>query len=212
MTNNFWHTKASNWSHACCVVSETSMLCALVINCPCTNVSFEWVLCSHLRRLVLPANGNWSPLWECFSRIVRPCGMPRIPTSCRPMIAFSIRGRGRWRRRRQVSPRWFTEPPACSRVDRVVVFFNSFERLFYSLSYLLTSRNHQFVVSSLAFPFRLNAKSGRWFNGCCAPSWFNIRMQGSEFQILSALVVTYDWFSMMSHSVYPMSDNDFLYL
>ena len=91
--------------------------------------------------------------------------MPGIPTSCRPMVAFPIRGRRRWRRRRQVSERWFIEPPACSRVDRIVVFFNSFELLSFSLSYLLVSRNdstfllgpcHMFVMQSLAFSFRMS--------------------------------------------------------
>ena len=35
----------------------------------------------------------------------------------------------------------FFEPPASSRIDCVVVFLNSPERLFFSLSYLLPSRN-----------------------------------------------------------------------
>ena len=33
------------------------------------------------------------------------------------MVAVPFGGRGRWRRRRQVSPSWLIEPPACSRID-----------------------------------------------------------------------------------------------
>ena len=67
--------------------------------------------------------------------------------------------------RRQVSPLLFTEPPACLRVNRVVVFFDSFELLFFSLSYLLTARDDSvvllgscqvLVVQSFAFSFRLS--------------------------------------------------------
>ena len=94
-------------------------------------------------------SGSFSPgqpklvliLRKTCSPKVRPWRMPGIPTSCRPLVAFPICGRGRWRRRRQVSLRQLIEPPARSRIDRTVVFFNSFERLFFSLSYLVASRN-----------------------------------------------------------------------
>ena len=61
---------------------------------------------------------------------------------------------------RQVSPRWLKEPPSCSRVDRIVVFFFPFELLFFSLSFLLASRNgsifllgpcHKCVISCILF-------------------------------------------------------------
>ena len=43
--------------------------------------------------------------------------------------------------KRQVSLRQFIELPPCSRLDCIVIFINSFERFFFSLSYLLVSRS-----------------------------------------------------------------------
>ena len=81
--------------------------------------------------------------------------MPGIPTSRRPIVTVPIRWRGR---RRQVSLRLFVEPPACSRVDCMVIFFNSLKRLSFSLSYLLIARNGSLILLSLCyiFSFRLS--------------------------------------------------------
>ena len=78
--------------------------------------------------------------------------MPGIPTSCRPIVAFPICGRGRWRRKRQVSPRWLIEPPACSRVDRIVVFINSF-RTVVLFFVLLVDFEEGFSVPAGSWPY-----------------------------------------------------------
>ena len=100
------------------------------------------------------------PNSEKNSQIVRPWRMLRIPTA-------------------RVPPRLFVEHPACFRVNRVVEFFNFFELLFFSLSYLLTARDGSevllspcqvLVVQSFAFSFRLGkVGSGiEWRRGCSA--------------------------------------------
>ena len=133
-----------SWATRVRVVSDCTSAIHSAKRCTFTNVSCEWVFCVHAPSVVgkfLCRPTETGLKIENFSRMVRPWRMPGIPTSRRPIVAFPICGRGRWRRRRQVSLRWFIEPPACSRIDRTVVFFNSFERLFFSLSYLLASRN-----------------------------------------------------------------------
>ena len=70
--------------------------------------------------------------------------MLRIPNARLPMGSAPIWWR--WRSCRQVSVRLFVEPLTCLRVNRVVVFFESFELLFFSLSYLLTARDGSVVL------------------------------------------------------------------
>ena len=114
------------------------------MNCTCSNMSCESVFCLHLPSVVgmflsrptetgpnSQKNDEWSDREECQEFQLLVVQLLRSQTC----------GRGRWRRRRQVSPRWVKEPPACSRIDCIVVFFNSFELLFFSLSYSLASRN-----------------------------------------------------------------------
>ena len=101
-------------------------------------------------------NRNWSELWE-KSQFVRPWRMLRIPIARLPVGL--IRFRRRWRSCRQVSPRLFVEHPSCFRVNCVVEFFDSFELLPFSLSYLLTAKDGScqvFVMPSFALSFRLS--------------------------------------------------------
>ena len=50
------------------------------------------------------------------------------------------------------SLRWFIEPPARSRIDCVVVFFNSFERLFFSFV-LLVGIEEWLYIPAGSFPY-----------------------------------------------------------
>ena len=59
------------------------------------------------------------------SQIARHWRMLRIPTARLPI--GSLPSGWQWRSCRLVSPRLFVEPPACLRVNRVVVIFDSFE-------------------------------------------------------------------------------------
>ena len=111
-----------------------------------------------------------------------------------------------WRGRscRQVSPRLLREPPACARVDCIVIFLQ-FPQTLVLFAVLFVDCEEWFknIVESLpcvrraisCFLFFAWATSGRWCNGCWAPSSFNVSIQCVEFRILSAFVATYEWFS-----------------
>ena len=100
-----------SWATRVRVVSECACEQTLRMNCTCSNMSCERCVCLHTRSVV-----GWEKL-----RIVRRWRMPGIPTSRRPIVAVIICGRGRWRRKRQVSLVLLIEPPACSEIDCEVI-------------------------------------------------------------------------------------------
>ena len=105
---------------------------------------------------------------------IRPWRLLRIPIPRLPIGLVPLWRKWRsclqvgprpWRSCLQVSPRSFAEPPTCSRVNRVVIFFVALELLSFSLSYMLTARDglvfflgpcQVLVVQSFAFSFRLS--------------------------------------------------------
>ena len=124
--------------------------------------------------------------------------------SRRPMVTVPICWRGR---RRQVSLRLFIQPPACSKIDWIVILFNSLKRLSFSLSYLLVASNgsilllspcHIFVVQSLAFSICLSKiRSLMWW----LLSTVLIQFENPMFRILNSLSSCCVWMILQGNSV-----------
>ena len=134
------------WATRVRVVSECACEQTVRMNCTCSNMSCEWVFCHHTPSVVgkffsRPTETGLLIEKNKFNELSDREESQGIPTSRRPIVAAPICWRWRRRRRRQVSLRYFKESPACSRTDCIVIFFISFERVFFSLSYLLASRN-----------------------------------------------------------------------
>ena len=106
-----------------------------MIHCTCTNVSCEWVFCLHSPSVVGKSISRptetgpisekfheWSDREECqeFQLLV-------VQWLLSHFVDEDDGDEGD-----RFPPRWFI---ACSILDRIVVFFNSFELLFFSLSF-----------------------------------------------------------------------------
>ena len=128
----------------------------------------------------------------------------------------------------EVSLRLLMEPPACLRVNRIVVFFDALECLSFSLSYLLTARNGSvvlrgpcqvLVVQSFAFSFCLSKIKSliEWllksFCVLCENPMLRILNSHSSCcdveMLLQGIFLSH---SIMSFSSHPNSDNEVLYV
>ena len=155
--------------------------------------------------------------------------MPGIPTSWRPLVAFQICGRGRWRRKRHETPRWFIEPPACLRANRTVVFCDALEGLSVLFAVLPVDCEGRFcslagslprvrrVISCVLFSPEHSRVVDLTVAEDRPDSILEPNVLSDEFaQLLSQRIYDYSKAilsnSMMLLSFHPTSDNDFLYL
>ena len=131
MTDYFGHTKA--WATRVRVMkSDQTVQCDVLTHCAHLYMLYESVFCSLTRSIVgnfIFRQPNLVRNSEEISRIFRPWRMPRTATSRRPIVTVPICWRGRRRRRQQVFLVMLREPPACSKIDSIVILVDSFEWL-----------------------------------------------------------------------------------
>ena len=113
------------------------------MRCKCTNVSCEWVFCLHLPSVVGSLSSSQPKLVLSEKNFTSAQTVKNARSS--NFLSSSCCVPNLWTRTMATKATGFPAlvygTSSLFEVDRTVVFFNSFELFFFSLSYLLASKN-----------------------------------------------------------------------